>query len=361
MSDAAPASFGLIGALDALPRRLAARAVAEAGCGRLHRGMTRRTTLVVFGRGLLARWEDAAIEARVAAAQDGGAVCLSESAFLRAVGIVPQAAGVDLAREAVLAQSGLPAQIFDLLVLFDAFESSGAAFGFRDVILARKYAGLLAGGAGWGAIARSVHRAGNVSLTARVLEVGGERTIYARMGSGVSELDGQLLLGLETDAADADDLFAAAEDAETAGRHAEAARIYGRCLAADPGDAIAAFNRANCLRAVGEGAEAAQEYARALQMDPGLVEAWFNFADLRRTEGRAKVAREYLERAVALDPEYADAVYNLATLAFEEADYGAAREHWQRYLELDACSEWAQTATRGIAYIDRAERARSAG
>ena len=54
--------------------------------------------------------------------------------------------------------------------LFDAFERDGEPCSFRDLILARKYAGLIAGGAGWGAIARSVHRFGPAaSLTAKAL------------------------------------------------------------------------------------------------------------------------------------------------------------------------------------------------
>ena len=44
--------------------------------------------------------------------------------------------------------------------LFDAFEHDAEPYSFRDLILARKYAGLMAGGAAWGAIARSVHRSG---------------------------------------------------------------------------------------------------------------------------------------------------------------------------------------------------------
>jgi len=158
VSTDAAASFGLVGALAAFPRRLAARAVADAGCGRLHRGQTRGTTQVVFGRRLLERGEGATIAAQVAAACVAGRTCLSENGFLRTIGLLPAAAGADLTRDAMLAQSGVPARDFDLLALFDAFESDRGPFSFRDLILARKYAGLLAGGAEWSAIARSVTR-----------------------------------------------------------------------------------------------------------------------------------------------------------------------------------------------------------
>jgi tetratricopeptide (TPR) repeat protein len=82
------------------------------------------------------------------------------------------------------------------------------------------------------------------------------------------------------------------------------------------------------------------------------VEAWFNFAALLRDEGKIAAARQHLQRAVAIDPDYADAVYNLASLEFDAGAFTAARAAWARYLELDADSDWARTATRGIAFID---------
>src|SRR5690606_3552036 len=144
-------------------------------------------------------------------------------------------------------------------------------------ILARKYAGLIEDGAGWGAIARSAHRSGEVSsLTAKSLHVEGAGAIYARLGANLSELDGQLLfdLGVPDDTA-LEESFSSAEAAEAEGRYAEAAEHYRRCLSLDPDDAVVAFNRANCLRAAGRHAEAAHDYARAIKLDPGFVEAWF--------------------------------------------------------------------------------------
>lgn len=344
-------SFGLIGGLAAFPRRLAARA-AEAAGGRLRRGLSRRTTHAVFGRTLLARMHDADLAARAGAERAAGRQLLSENGFLRWLGLVEPAGAAELSRAELLQQSGLPAADLDLLALFDAFERDAEPFSFRDLILARKYAGLLAGGAGWGAIARSVHRSGSpISLTAKSLQIGEGQAIHARMGDRLSELDGQLLLDLGAAQEDADALFAAAEEAEAAGQFAEAAALYGRCLALDPGDAIAAFNRANCLGAVDRTAEAEQDYARALQRDPEFVEAWFNLACLVGARGRADTARRHLERAVAIDPGYADAVYNLAAHAWDAGDLGAARRWWTRYLELDSDSDWANAAARGLKLI----------
>ena len=102
------------------------------------------------------------------------------------------------------------------------------------------------------------------------------------------------------------------------------------------------------------------DVAQAIKVDPGFVEAWFNFAALLRDEGKIDAARTHLNRAITIDPDYADAIYNLASLEFDAGHLDAARAAWSRYLELDANSEWARTATRGIAYIDLNTR-KSAG
>ncbi len=344
-------SFGLIGGLAAFPRRLAARAVEAAG-GRLRRGTSKRTTHAVFGRSLLARWSDADLAARAETERRAGRKLMSESAFLRWLGLAEAAKPAEISRNDLLRQSQLPADDLDMLALFDAFERDAGPFSFRDLILARKYAGLLAGGAGWSAIARSVHRFGSpVSLTAKSLQIGAGRAIQARCGNRLSELDGQLLLDLSAAPDEADALFAAAEEAEADRRFDAATALYGRCLALDPGDAIAAFNRANCLAEIDRAAEAEQEYMRALQRDPDFVEAWFNLACLLAGQGRAEAARNHLERAVRIEPDYSDAVYNLAAHAWDAGDLAEARRWWTRYLELDAESDWASTAARGLKLI----------
>ena len=260
----------------------------------------------------------------------------------------------------MLERSGLGARELALIALFDGFERDVEPFSFRDLILARKYAGLVASGAGWGAIVRSVHRFGPaVSLTAKALQAG-EGAIYACHDDGVSELDGQMLLALGEAVEDAEALFVEAEAAEAAGRHEAAAALYGRCLAVDPGDAVAAFNRGNCLRAAGREGEAEQELARALKLDPGFVEAWFNLGGVVAARGRVAAARGHLARAIELDPDYADAVFNLASLEFEAGELAAARRWWARYLELDPDSEWGRRAARGVRFVDL-QTARDAG
>lgn len=359
MAQAAP-TIGIVGALRAFPQRLAARAVTTRG-GRLRRGITRQTQRVVLGRKLLDKLSDSAIEARVAALREAGVKLVSENGFLRWLHLLETPERSTMSRQSLIDQAKIAPEAFDLLALFDAFEHDAEPFSFRDMILAKKYAGLIAGGASWGAVARSVHNAGPVaSLTALSLHPGGARKIYAAEGERKRELDGQGLLPLDPAEDDSEEYFTLAEQAEDAQLYAEATVLYGRCLSLDPSDSVAAFNRANCFRALGEMDEAGAAYASAIKADPSFVEAWFNYAALLREDGKTDAARRHLERAIAIDPGYADAVYNLATLEFDAHNLGAARDWWSRYLELDQDSEWARTAARGVTFIDMSER-KSAG
>ncbi len=347
------ATFGILGALAVFPRRLATREVARRG-GVVRRGITRRTTRVVFGRTLLEKLSGNEIVGRLDAVIAAGATPLSENGFRRVLGLLKRPEGADLSRQALLDQSGLEPRTFDLLALFDAFEHDTEPFSFRDLILARKYARLLGSGAGWSAIARSVHRAGKVtSLTAVALHSGGDDTIFVRDGEALTEIDGQHLLPFDEDIdSDADSLFEAAEEAEHAGDFARAAALYSQHLSVEPTDSVAAFNRANALRSAGDREGAAHAYTQAIKLDPDFVEAWFNFGSLLNETGRADAARSHLLRAVELDPSYGDPVYNLAALEYDAGRLEEARRWWARYLELDPDSEWGGRAARGIQYVD---------
>lgn len=349
-------SFGVVGALVALPLRLAAREAVARG-QTLRRGVGRNTTHVVLGRQLL-KLRRTAIEARAALAGDRPRI--SEAGFFRMLGLMAPVEGAEIPRRRLIDQSGLRPGDATLLAAFDAFEAEGPHT-FRDVILARKYAGLIASGADWASVVRSVHRFGPVgSLTAAALKVSPCGSILADGANGPVELDGQMRLDLGG-VGDPDAAFDAAEAAEASGDLTTAVRLYGRCLALDPRDAVAAFNRANALRDLGRGAAAAEHYMRAVRIDPDFVEAWFNLGCLTLEAGRPEAARRQLEQAVARDPAYADAVYNLASAAFAAGDRDAAGRGWQRYLELDPDSPWARKARHGLAVLAAEARRGEAG
>jgi tetratricopeptide (TPR) repeat protein len=356
-------TFGVIGALAAFPRRLAARAVERQG-GHLRSRITRRTTHVVFGRKRLARATDAEIETQFDIERKAGRHLLSENGFLCILGLRQPSEARPMTRASLLEQSRLAGRDLDLLSLFDAFEHHCEPYSFRDLILAKKYTSLVAGGARWSGIVRSIHRASGAvgSLTAFSLEVDRGDAIYARIGEQLTELDGQILLPLASSTdTELEELFERAEEAETEERLEDAAALYERCLSLDPKDADAAFNMANCLVAAGRPDQARAAFLMALKLDPDFVEAWFNLANLIKTQGQADVARLYLQKAIALDSAYADAIYNLALLEFEGGRLAEARVLWARYLELDADSEWARNAAKGIHYADVHLAPRNAG
>lgn len=357
------ATYGILGALSAFPRRLAAREVARQG-GALRSGAARSLTHIVFGRSLLDRLSAEDLEARAGKARASGAVLLSENGFRRELGLIRRAQDATVSRSALIGQSRLDGQTVDMLSLFDAFEQDSEPYSFRDVILARKYEKLIVSGTSWGDIARSVHRVGQVaSLTALALH-GDGRGVFRKDGDQLSEIDGQGLLPFGDDGGhDADELFAAAEAAEHNGDCLEAAELYGRYLTLVPGDPVAAFNRANALRTAGQHEDAAGAYALAIKLDPRFAEAWFNYGSLLRESGRRETARAHFARAMELDAGYADPVYSLAALEYDAGQLPEARRHWVRYLELDPQSDWAKKATRGIQLIDmtlNAERKRGA-
>jgi len=82
---ASGAVFGIIGALAAFPLRLAAREV-ERQQGQLRRGVTRRTSYVVFGRIYLSKAGDAEIGRRVVAERAAGRKLVSENGFCACLG-----------------------------------------------------------------------------------------------------------------------------------------------------------------------------------------------------------------------------------------------------------------------------------
>lgn len=346
-------SYGVIGALQAFPLRLATRRVQALG-GRLHRNITRGTTAVILGRKLLASKTPDYIDLAVGRARENNVPLLSENGFLRLLRSLPPVPTANITRQSMLDQSRLDGETLDMLALFDAFEHHAEPFSFRDVILARKYAGLVATGASWSAIAKAVHQIGPVgSLTALTLQADGPARIVTRDAHSLAELDGQRLLPLPEVEEDAEDYFGLAETAEAAELFAEAATLYEHCSSIDPTDAVAAFNFGNCLRALGNLGEAATAYITAIKRDPDFVEAWFNHGGVLRGLGRIAAARQHLAKAVALDPTYADAIYNLAALEYDAGDLPAARQWWMRYLELDGTSDWARRARAGIGLANR--------
>jgi hypothetical protein len=358
--------ISIIGRLSAAPAGVVAREVAARG-GRVQRGLSRQTTVVVVARRSIRQLAGGRLQAKIAQGDRQGAVCLSETTFLRALDLLPAAAPVTgaIALDALADKVGLDPEVVRLLVLFDLIEPCEGQCSFRDLVSAREVARLLREGLDLSAIlaiAEQVSRrsgAPNHPLTRLKLVGDGSGQLARRIDGAFGELDGQMRLPLpRTDNPSVDELFENAEEAEQAGDLAAAEALYRRCVALDRSDPIALFNLANVLCAQDRGAAAKLYLQLAASLDPGLAEAWYNLALLLDAEGDRGAARTSFERAIEADPDYADPLYNLAHLEFEAGAFTRARDLWQRYLTLDPDSEWSRNARRGLALCQRQAQSR---
>lgn len=351
----AGAVLTIIGALDAVPRRLAAREIAAQG-GTLRRGLT-RTEILVFGHRAIHSWRPDRILSRLEEAKAVGAHPISENAFLRLLGLRrDREAPRQLSRQAMLKQSGLAGETFDVLALFDAFDFSEPPFGFCDLVAAKQFARLLDNGAEWPTLVRAIRSAGHKppedSISSLRLECSAWNHVVVRNGSTLAELNGQQILSLaHSDGECIDKLFDEAEEAENRQDWDRAAALYMRCLAIDPRDPIIPYNLSHVLIEKGELKEARYYLNKALKLDPGYAEAWYNLAAVAREENDTIAAKRYLEKAIAADAMYPDPVYNLAHLEFNKGAYGEASRLWTKYLELDPDSVWAGRAKNGLHLI----------
>ncbi len=328
----------------------------------VRRDVARHTAIMVVSHQAHRQLKDGRLQRKLQRADAAGALCLSENMLLDRLGLLPvrptPPGAVSL--EALPGKAGLSLEQLRLLVLFDVIQPQADGCSFRDLVVAREVARLLADGIGLANIIESADRAADKSdLEDRPLarlKLVSDRfgRIAARIGTGLAELDGQLRLPLaEGDNPSIDDLFEAAEDAEQAGDPAAAASLYQRCVRLDRRDPIAAFNLANVLRELGQTAAAKFHLRLAVAIDDGFADAWYNLALLMDAEGATAAARAGFERAIAADPDYADPVYNLAQLHFEAGAFAEAGRLWQRYLALDPDSEWARRARYGLALCRR--------
>jgi tetratricopeptide (TPR) repeat protein len=348
-------TFAIVGALDAFPRRLAARAILARG-GTLHRTPSGKTRFLVLGHRMADGRTAAKITHTIERSRKAGATPISENAFLRQLGLAkePEAAR-QIASRSLVDQSGLDGETFDHLRLFDAFEFSEEPFGFRDLVAAKQYRRLIGDGLDWLGLVRAVlsGRSGSSGSLANVrLERSSWNDVLMRDGPALTELSGQHLLALPAEGKlSADELFDEAQEAEEAEDWARARPLYQKAHAIEPSDPVIVFNLSHALLKLGEWQEARRYLTKVLQLDPAYAEAWYNLASIARDQNDSDTARRYLSKAIAADPLYPDPVYNLALLEFDAGAFDEAARLWEKYRELDPDSEWGKKARQGLQLI----------
>jgi predicted TPR repeat methyltransferase len=343
----------IVGGLASLPRRIAARLVADRG-GRLARGLSRGSGLLVIGR----RGARALAEGQVAAAIERAdrlrIPVIGETAFLNLLGLTDRrpAAAEDAKRFAGHGVTQSVARLLALLDIIDPAEELHARQAIKEVRRA-----LADGMEPHRLLCELLYeperlRAKLPSLTLARDEAG---RLGQRIAGRLADLDGQLRLDLAAPPGPSTDaLFEAAERAEASGSWSEAEQLYSRCLAREPTDATLHFNLGNVLREQGRLPEATAAFAKAATLDPEMPEAWFNLAGLAEAERKHLDAARRYRRALAIDPDYADALFNLARLETEREAFLDALPLWQRYLALDSQSRWGELARKGAALCRQA-------
>jgi tetratricopeptide (TPR) repeat protein len=343
----------IVGALASLPRRSAARLVAERG-GRLARALSRGSGLLVVGRRSARPLADGRLGAAIAKADAMRVPVIGETAFLNLLGLTDRRPGAPEAAER-LAGRGIEAGFARLLALLDILDPAEE---LRSRQALREVRRALAEGVEPTALlCELLQEPGRLadklpSLTLARDEAG---RLAQRVAGRVAGLDGQLRLELAAPAGiGTDALFEGAERAEAARRWEEAERLYERCIAREPDDATLHFNLGNVLREQGRTAESGAAFARAATLDPEMAEAWFNLACLADEKGQAAEAARRYRRALAIEPDYADALFNLARLETERECFSDALPLWQRYEALDRDSRWGEIARKGAALCRQA-------
>lgn len=125
---------------------------------------------------------------------------------------------------------------------------------------------------------------------------------------------------------------------------AQAAEGYERCLQLDPQFTSAYINLGTIRYHLRDFAAAERCYRQALTLDSSYALAWFDLGNVLDETGRLSEAVDAYQAAIRSAPQYADAHYNLA-LAFQRAGLPRrAVPHWRQYLDIDRSSPWAAHA-----------------
>ncbi len=115
----------------------------------------------------------------------------------------------------------------------------------------------------------------------------------------------------------------------------EAADLFGRAVAANPGDAFAHIKRGNALEELKRLDKALASYEQAARIEPGLAEAHCNRGNVLKELGRLDEALAGYEHAIKLEPGYAEAYSNRGTVLQELRRIDEALASYDRAIRLE--------------------------
>ena len=314
------------GRLRGFTRRRIDELAAEKGISLTRRSVT--ANAIVLAHSSAGRLVSEAGDLQLGLHGNANARLTSERCFLSELGLAaaPGEPAASHSEAEVAAHSGLSTRQLRTLSLYDVLGPSEGGFAYKDLVAARAAGRLFAAGAKFPKIIAAA-----LALEQRGMSLSNVRLAEAPWGEllrvfegAFAEIDGQLLLPLESADVDAVEAFARAEASEADGDLEAARRWYDLAARLDETDPVIPFNLGNVLDELGLSREAEIAYRRAIERSAGFADAWFNLGVLQEKMERERDALESYKSAFAVEPGYADALHNAALLLMRQRRFDAA-------------------------------------
>jgi tetratricopeptide (TPR) repeat protein len=324
-----------IGRVHGVTRRRLEQACRRAG-GRVVNRPSRKVDRVAIGEGsartILAQGARPTLPAGLRA----DVALVSETALKRELGLSPAAAPAPrtLTEREVSRASGLEPDELQALALYAVVEPEGGLYRFEDLLAAREVKRLTREGHPLALVVEAavlLRRAGRGLADTRSGDLP-EVDLAAEVSALVNGQAAQIALDLGDIPEDEDTLFARAEEAEAAGDHARAERLYRLLARLDRSDPVIPFNLGNVLAAEGRDLEASLAYREALVRDRHFAEAWLNLALAAEARGRPEEADRSYAQALAARSDYPEALFSAALFHGRRGRPALAVPLWERYL-----------------------------
>ena len=344
------------GRLASVKRKEAHAIVARLG-GRVARGITAETTMVVAGGA-------GGGEVQPGEAGPGVRRVLSEDEFRALAGLAPPPAGSDQqcyrVRDVLLMYPAVQDEHLRTLQKCHLLRVTGGsgperAVSFADLLLIRQVHSEVQRGVSFRAVLRSLlaSREGQLGFDfrmdaqpAKVIALRSAPVPFAPRDRSESAAAPSFTPLSEEDTGLAERYFILASNLDDGSiiNQERAAAAYRKALEIDSRLVPALINLANIHYVRDELIEAQALYERAVRLEPDVFEAHYNLGNIHHDLGRYDEAESCYGQALELRPGYADAHLYLAVALEKAGRSDAARPHWRAYQNLEPDGEWAELA-----------------